>query len=172
MMDALQIDSALTGEVGDGGEDQVLTFTLADEEYGVDILRVQEIKGWDSVTGIPNTPDYIRGVINLRGTIVPVIDMRLRFGLPPLEYGPLTVVIVLRVESGSRTRIMGIVVDAVSDVYNLPEDRIRPAPDFGGTVESEFITGLAGVEDKMVIVLDVDRLLNSRELAVMDALGE
>ncbi len=172
MMDAMQIDSALTGEVGDGGEDQVLTFTLADEEYGVDILRVQEIKGWDSVTGIPNTPDYIRGVINLRGTIVPVIDMRLRFGLPPLEYGPLTVVIVLRVESGSRTRIMGIVVDAVSDVYNLPEERIRPAPDFGGAVESEFITGLAGVEDKMVIVLDVDRLLNSRELAVMDALGE
>ena len=172
MMDAMQIDSALTGEVGDGGEDQVLTFTLADEEYGVDILRVQEIKGWDSVTGIPNTPDYIRGVINLRGTIVPVIDMRLRFGLPPLEYGPLTVVIVLRVESGSRTRIMGIVVDAVSDVYNLPEERIRPAPDLGGAVESEFITGLAGVEDKMVIVLDVDRLLNSRELAVMDALGE
>ncbi len=171
-MEAMQIDSALTGEVGDGSEDQVLTFTLADEEYGVDILRVQEIKGWDSVTGIPNTPDYIRGVINLRGTIVPVIDMRLRFGLPPLEYGPLTVVIVLRVESGSRTRIMGIVVDAVSDVYNLPEDRIRPAPDFGGAVESEFITGLAGVEDKMVIVLDVDRLLNSRELAVMDSLGE
>ena len=171
-MDALQIDSALSGEVGHSGEDQFLTFTLADEEYGVDILRVQEIKGWDSVTGIPNTPDYILGVINLRGTIVPVVDMRLRFGLPPMEYGPMTVVIVLRIESGNRTRIMGIVVDAVSDVYNIPEAGIKPAPDFGGTVESEFITGLAGVEDKMVIVLDVDRLLNSRELAVMDNLAE
>jgi len=171
-MDALQIDSALSGEVGQSGEDQFLTFTLADEEYGVDILRVQEIKGWDQVTGIPNTPDYILGVINLRGTIVPVVDMRLRFGLPPMEYGPMTVVIVLRIESGNRTRIMGIVVDAVSDVYNIPEAGIKPAPDFGGTVESEFITGLAGVEDKMVIVLDVDRLLNSRELAVMDNLAE
>ncbi|HEC20231.1 MAG TPA: chemotaxis protein CheW [Gammaproteobacteria bacterium] len=149
--------------------DQFLTFMLAGEEYGVDILRVQEIKGWDSVTPIPNTPDYIRGVINLRGTIVPIIDLRRRFGLEAVEYSPVTVVIVLRVEDPEtgNSRVMGLVVDAVSDVYNVPEDAIKPAPDFGSIVDVDFVKGLAALDEVMVIVLDVDRLLNANELATV-----
>lgn len=158
----------------DGGHDiaantdQFLTFMLAGEEYGIDILRVQEIKGWEEATEIPNTPDYIQGVINIRGTIVPIIDLRRRFNLDLLEYGATTVVIVLRVESGERSRIMGVVVDAVSDVYNVPGDEMKPPPDFGTAISIEFVRGLATVDDKMVIMLDIDRLLNSNELKVID----
>lgn len=150
------------------GADQYLTFILAGEEYGVDILRVQEIKGWDRVTPIPNTPQYVRGVINLRGTIVPIIDLRNRFGMPAIEYGPTTVVIVLKVVSEDRDRIMGIVVDAVSEVYNVAEKDMRPAPDFGGNISVDFVRGLATVEDKMIIVLNIDRLLNAGELMSVD----
>lgn len=146
-----------------------LTFVLATEEYAVDILRVQEIKGWSRVTPIPNTPDYICGVINLRGTIVPIIDLRLRFGLERLEYGAMTVVVVVKVISGNKERIMGIVVDAVSDVYDITEGDIKPAPDFGSVISIEFVRGLATVGDKMVIVLDIDKLLNSAELSVMES---
>lgn len=150
--------------------DQFLTFMLAGEEYGVDILRVQEIKGWDSVTPIPNTPDYIRGVINLRGTIVPIIDLRRRFHLEAVEYGPMTVVIVLKVENPEtgKSRIMGLVVDAVSDVYNVPDDAIKAAPDFGSVVDVNFVKGLATLENAMVIVLDIDRLLNADEIATVE----
>src|SRR5215470_2893114 len=100
---------------------QYLTFLLAETEYGVDILRVQEIKGWDTVTPLPNTPEYVRGVMNLRGTIVPIIDLRLRFGLASVPYGPTTVVVVLKVSHDHGSRIMGMVVDAVSDVYNVAD---------------------------------------------------
>ena len=143
---------------------------LAGEEYGVDILRVQEIKGWDSVTPIPNTPDYIRGVINLRGTIVPIIDLRRRFHLEAVEYGPMTVVIVLKVENPEtgKSRVMGLVVDAVSDVYNVPDDAIKAAPDFGSVVDVNFVKGLATLENAMVIVLDIDRLLNADEIATVE----
>lgn len=156
----------------DSDADQYLTFLLAGEEYGVDILRVQEIKGWDAVTQIPNTPKYIRGVINLRGTIVPIIDLRLRFNMEQLEYGPTTVVIVLRVESSNSSRIMGIVVDGVSDVYNVPADEIKSAPDFGGGIDTAFLRGLATVNEKMVIILDIDHMLNSAELAKVDDVVE
>ncbi len=146
-----------------------LTFVLATEEYAIDILRVQEIKGWSKVTVIPNTPDYICGVINLRGTIVPIIDLRLRFGLDRLDYGQMTVVVVVKVlASNGRERIMGIVVDAVSDVYDVTETEIKPPPDFGSVISIEFIKGLATVSDKMVIVLEIDKLLNSEELAIME----
>lgn len=144
-----------------GDQAQYLTFVLAGEEYGVDILRVQEIKGWDTATPIPNTPDYIRGVINLRGTIVPIVDLRRRFALPAIEYGPTTVVIVLKVQSADRMRIIGIVVDAVSDVCSVAESELRPPPDFGGAVSVDFVRGLATVEEKMIILLDIDQLLNS-----------
>lgn len=155
---------------GDGAQ-QYLTFLLDGEEYGVDILRVQEIKGWDSVTPIPNTPKYIRGVINLRGTIVPIIDLRLRFNLAQLDYGPTTVVIMLKVISATgQSRTMGIVVDGVSDVYNMPDEEIKPSPDFGAAVDTAFVKGLATVNDKMVIVLDIDNMLNSRELSMVDSL--
>lgn len=150
--------------------DQYLTFMLAGEEYGVDILRVQEIKGWDSVTPIPNTPDYIRGVINLRGTIVPIVDLRRRFNLETVEYGPVTVVIVLRVEdpNGGKSRVMGLVVDAVSDVYNVPESAIKAAPDFGSVVDVNFVHGLATLENAMVIILNIDHLLNADEMSAVE----
>ena len=151
----------------DGNEtEQFLTFMLAGEEYGVDILRVQEIKGWDEATPIPNTPEYIRGVINLRGTIVPIIDLRIRFNMEKLEYGPMTVVIVLRVQNEDTTRIMGIVVDGVSDVYNVPDEEIKASPDFGNSIETEFVKGLTSVSEKMVILLDIDKLLGSSSLSV------
>ena len=131
----------------------------------MDILRVQEIKGWDSVTSIPNTPKYIRGVINLRGTIVPIIDLRLRFSLEQLEYGPTTVVIMLKVMSDEKhSRTMGIVVDGVSDVYNMPNDQIKPSPDFGTVMETDFVKGLATVNEKMVIILEIDNILNAKDL--------
>lgn len=166
---ATMIDGADLMGAGDGAQ-QYLTFLLAGEEYGVDILRVQEIKGWDSVTPIPNTPKYIRGVINLRGTIVPIIDLRLRFELEQLEYGPTTVVIMLKVMSDAKqSRTMGIVVDGVSDVYSMPDDQIKPSPDFGTAVETDFVKGLATVNEKMVIILDIDHMLNSRELKAVTA---
>ncbi|HAI70398.1 MAG TPA: chemotaxis protein CheW [Gammaproteobacteria bacterium] len=148
-----------------------LTFVLATEEYAVDILRVQEIKGWNKVTKIPNTPDYICGVINLRGTIVPIIDLRLRFSLEEQTYGAMTVVVVVKVLSDNKKeRIMGIVVDAVSDVYDVPENQIKPPPDFGSVISTEFVKGLATVDEKMVIILDIDRLLNSKELALVESI--
>lgn len=169
---ATMIDGADLIGAGDGAQ-QYLTFLLAGEEYGVDILRVQEIKGWDSVTPIPNTPKYIRGVINLRGTIVPIIDLRLRFNLEQLEYGPTTVVIMLKVVSDTKqSRTMGIVVDGVSDVYNMPEQQIKPSPDFGTAVETDFVKGLATVNEKMVIILDIDHILNAKELNAVTSKAE
>ena len=143
---------------------QVLTFMLGSEEYGVDILRVQEIRGWDHATPIPNTPDFIRGVINLRGTIVPIVDLRLRLGMPARAYGPTTVVIVLRVMGQSRQRTMGVVVDAVSDVHVVSQSQLRSPPGLS-SIDAEFVHGLATVDEKMLIIVDVDELLNSGELA-------
>jgi purine-binding chemotaxis protein CheW len=145
-----------------------LTFVLATEEYAVDILRVQEIKGWNKPTPIPNTPEYLCGVINLRGTIVPIIDLRLRFGLERLPYGQMTVIVVVRVVSGNRERIMGIVVDAVSDVYDINEADVKSTPEFGSVINIEFVKGLANVSEKMIIILEIDALLNSNELAIIE----
>ena len=116
--------------------DQFLTFMLAGEEYGVDILRVQEIKGLAGVTQIPNTPDYVLGVINLRGTVIPVVDLRLRFGMAALEYSKLTVVIVMLVRTEDSERTIGFVVDTVSDVYNILPDAVRESPDFGTKIDT------------------------------------
>lgn len=171
---SLQADQAsIIGADLDENTQQFLTFILAGEEYGVDILRVQEIKGWDAVTQVPNTPEYVRGVINLRGTIVPIIDLRIRFDMEHLAYGPTTVVIVLKVMSDKdNSRIMGIVVDGVSDVYNIKNDEMNSAPDFGEGVDSSFVKGLATVEEKMVIILDIDHMLNSNELATVSKVTE
>jgi len=139
---------------------QYLTFELADEDYGVDILRVQEIRGWDVVTRVPNAPPYVKGVLNLRGAIVPIFDLRERFDLPYQEYTKDTVVIVLRINSQSGMRIMGVIVDAVSDVLNADSNGLVNAPDFGNRVATEFIAGLVSAGDKMVMLLDVDKLLN------------
>lgn len=156
--------------VNEDAGSQYLTFRLGEEDYGVDILRVQEIKGWNPVTTIPNTPEYLRGVLNLRGAIVPIIDLRMRFKLPNAEYTPTTVVIVLCVRADDKERILGIVVDGVSDVLNVAQDDIRPAPDFGAAVNTEFINGLATVEDAMIMLLDIDKLLRLDELQAFDGL--
>ncbi len=156
-----------------GSEDtgsQYLTFRLGDEDYGVDILRVQEIKGWSPVTTIPNTPEYLRGVLNLRGAIVPIIDLRMRLNLSNVEYTATTVVIVLCVRAENQERILGIVVDSVSDVLNVAQEEIRPSPDFGTAVNTEFIRGLATIDDAMIMLLDIDRLLRLDELKALDGL--
>lgn len=168
MNTAENLDSEIS-EDANAQASQYLTFMLAGEEYGVDILRVQEIKGWEEPTQLPNTPDYIQGVINIRGTIVPIICLRQRFDLKQVCFGPTTVVIVLKVKSEGKERIMGIVVDAVSDVYNLQVDQMKPPPDFGSVISIEFVQGLATVQDKMVIMLDIDKLMNSAELSIFDA---
>jgi len=141
--------------------EQYLTFMLAGEEYGVDILRVQEIKGWDKVTRIPHTPDYVLGVINLRGAVVPILDLRRRFGLETIDFGPTTVVIVVRVMSGLAERTVGVVVDAVSEVYNVDAADTKPPPDVCGSVDTVFVKALATVEEKMLILLDIDRLIGN-----------
>ena len=152
---AMQEDlSANPGETG-----QFLTFILAQEEYGVEILRVQEIRGWSKVTPLPNSPEHLKGVINLRGTIVPIIDLRERFYMESLDYGSTTVVIVVRIEAGDKERIMGLVVDAVSEVYTLSNDQCQAPPEFGGKLEDRFVKALASVEEKMIILLDVDAFL-------------
>lgn len=141
------------------GYEQYLTFALDKEEYGVNILRVQGIQGWDRVTAIPNTPDYVLGVINLRGAIVPIVDLRRRFGLPATGFGPTTVVIVVKVMRQRHERTVGLVVDSVSEVCNVqPGDR-KPAPDFGTGVETGFVQGLVTVDERLVILLDIDRLV-------------
>jgi len=163
---AQALEAGPGGPEAAGGTRQYLTFLLAGEEYGVDILRVKEIRGWERTTPIPGTPGHVKGVINLRGTIVPIIDLRERLGMPTVEYGPTTVVIVLCVGGADgRERVMGVVVDAVSEVYDLPEEAMRPPPEFGADVRVDFVRALATVGEKMVIVLDIDRMLG------MEALG-
>jgi len=142
-----------------GGE--YLSFTLGAEHYGVDILKVQEIRGYDSVTRVPDAPDYIKGVINLRGTIVPVIDLRLKLRLDEARYDAFTVMIVLNVDN----RVVGIVVDSVSDVIPLNADQIRPTPEFGAAVDTRFISGIGTQDDKMLILLDIETLLDSADLS-------
>ncbi|MAE21510.1 MAG: chemotaxis protein CheW [Pseudomonas sp.] len=146
------------GELAD--EQQYLTFIMSGEEYGVDILAVQEIRGWEEPTLIPNAPSYIRGVINLRGTIVPIMDLRMRFGLQDASYTATTVVIILKFDSDHGERVMGIVVDAVSDVYTIADGETRKPPELTEDDNSDFIKGLVNVNEKMVILLDVAELLN------------
>ncbi len=139
---------------------QFLSFVLGDEEYAVDILRVQEIRSWEPVSRIPNVPAYEKGVVNLRGAIVPIIDLRERFGLNHLAYSPLTVVVVLQSTTDEgKMRIMGVVVDSVSDVIDVDKKTIQSPPDFGTKVSTEFINGLISVNERMVMLLEVNKLL-------------
>lgn len=139
---------------------EYLSFTLGNEQYGVDILKVQEIRGYDQVTRVPDAPEYIKGVINLRGTIVPVIDLRLKLRLENARYDAFTVMIVLNVEQ----RVVGIVVDSVSDVIELSAEQIRPTPEFGAAVDTRFINGIGTQDDRMTILLDIETLLDTAEL--------
>ncbi len=144
-----------------GPAHQYLSFFLGEEEYATDILRVQEIKGWDTVTRVPYSPNYILGVINLRGAIVPVIDLRVRFSLGNAAFDPATVIIVVHVAGTRGERVVGIVVDAVSDVYSVAAESITPPPDVMGSIDHMFVTGLARLDDKLVIILDIERLVTS-----------
>jgi purine-binding chemotaxis protein CheW len=143
------------------GEQQFLTFNLAEEYYGVDILKVQEIKGYTNVTKIPNTPAYLKGVLNLRGTIVPIVDLRLKFGMGVTEPTSFTVVVVVNV----RNRVMGFLVDAVSDVLDLNAKNIQAPPDMGTTVDISFVAGIGNANDRLVTLLDIDRVLTEDEVA-------
>jgi purine-binding chemotaxis protein CheW len=144
---------------------EMLTFRLGSEAYGINILKVQEIRGCDPVTPIAGTPEFIRGVIDLRGVIVPIVDMRMKFNLSEASYDAFTVVIILNVSR----RVIGIVVDAVSDVVTFEEDQIRPVPEFSTALDTEFIMGLARLDDHMVILLDIEHLLSSPEMQLTDA---
>lgn len=148
----------LSAELAGNGR-QVLTFDLAGESYGVDILRVQEIRGWSPVTRIPMTPPHILGVLNLRGSIVPIVDLRARFGLEAAEFTPLTVIIVLTVETAGVRREFGLVVDAVAEVVDLSADSLRDSPNPGGKDKGELVAGLATVDDRMLILLNVDEIV-------------
>jgi purine-binding chemotaxis protein CheW len=148
---------------------QYLSFALGREEYGVDILRVQEIRSWEPVSRIPNVPFYEKGVVNLRGSIVPIIDLRERFSLKFAEYTLLTVVVVLQTSDSNKTRTMGVVVDSVSDVITVDKTKIQDAPDFGTKVSNEFINGLVSVNERMVMLLDVDKLLRLEDLELAES---
>ena len=151
--------------VGDNsGQGQYLTFRLAAEEYGIDILSVQEIKGWSGATPLPESPHYLLGVINLRGSVVPIIDLRKRFNLPQADFGATTVVIVARVVLPDGERIAGFVVDALCEVYTVSEADRRPIPE-AVTGTQEFVQSLATVDDKMIILLDIERLLSQAAAA-------
>ena len=149
-------------------EQEYLTFMLQGEEYGVDILCVQEIRVWSPVTELPNKPEYLKGVINLRGVIIPIIDLRQRFGKEILEYNDKTVTIILRAENNNTTMVVGIVVDAVSEVYKFNSSMIQKAPTFGSNIDSCFLKGLATIEEKLIILLDTHTLLNEDELYSVD----
>ncbi|WP_370978913.1 chemotaxis protein CheW [Agaribacterium sp. ZY112] len=169
-MESGAVKSTDATDLNASSDNQYLTFIMAGEEYGVDILAVQEIRGWETATPLPNAPPHIKGVINLRGTIVPIIDLRQCFGMKAIEYTPITVVIVLKVESEQGARVMGIVVDAVSDVYALADSDMREAPDLGASINTDVIKGLVNVDEKMVILLDIDRLLNLEDVPNMQTL--
>ncbi len=141
--------------------DQYLTFMLGGEEYGINVLKVQEIKGWEAVTSIPNAPDYVLGVVNLRGIVVPIVDLRLRFNLESADFNATTVVIIVKVVQADKERTVGMVVDSISDVYNASVNDIQDAPDLGSAITMTFISGLTTIDEKMIILLDVDLLINS-----------
>ncbi|WP_337261619.1 MULTISPECIES: chemotaxis protein CheW [unclassified Serratia (in: enterobacteria)] len=160
-MAGLAAVSKLAGEtVGQ----EFLIFTLGNEEYGIDILKVQEIRGYDQVTRIANTPTFIKGVTNLRGVIVPIIDLRVKFAQQGVSYDENTVVIVLNFGQ----RVVGIVVDGVSDVLSLTTEQIRPAPEFAVTLDTEYLTGLGALGERMLILVDIEKLLSSEEMSLMD----
>ena len=143
---------------------EFLAFTLGQEEYGVDIQKVQELRGYDTVTRIANAPEHIKGVVNLRGIIVPIIDMRIKFNLGTPSYDPFTVVIILSLAS----RVMGMVVDSVSDVITLKPEQIKPAPELGAVLDTNYLIGLGTLDERMLILVDIDKLMSSSEMGLIE----
>ncbi|SCU74843.1 purine-binding chemotaxis protein [Cupriavidus necator] len=149
----------------DASGQEFLVFTLGSEEYGIDILKVQEIRSYETVTRISSAPDFIKGVTNLRGVIVPIVDLRLKFRLGNVRYDHQTVVIILNVAG----RVVGIVVDGVSDVLTLTGDAIKPAPEFGVSISTEHLTGLGTIDGRMLVLIDIEKLMTSPEMALVEA---
>ena len=152
---------------GAGTRLEVVTFKLGEEEYGIDIQKVQELRGYDAVTRIANAPDYIKGVVNLRGIIVPIIDMRIKFKLGEPTYDQFTVVIVLNIGG----RVVGMVVDSVSDVITLTGEQIKPAPEMGSVLDADYLIGLGTLEERMLILVDIDRLMSSEEMGLVEKMA-
>ncbi|MBO9535122.1 chemotaxis protein CheW [Herbaspirillum sp.] len=155
------------GEKSDSNGNEFLAFTLGKEEYGIDILKVQEIRGYEAVTRIANSPDFIKGVVNLRGIIVPIVDMRIKFQLGEPTYDQFTVVIILNISG----RVVGMVVDSVSDVITLTQEQIKPAPEMGTTFDSDYLIGLGTLEQRMLILVDIDKLMSSAEMGLIEKLA-
>ncbi len=165
-MDEIDTEHVQDADAGSEGDRQeYLTFCLGGEEYGVDILKVQEIRSYDTVTRLPEAPHYIKGVINLRGTIVPVVDMRLKLNLGNADYDKHTVMIILNVGS----KVIGMVVDGVSDVMTLAASQVRPPPEFAGVLDTRYITGLGALDDRMLILVDIDRLMSASDMEILEA---
>lgn len=159
---ATGVTESTNGSMGNM-DNEFLTFRLGSEEYGINILEVQEIRGYGAVTHIANAPEFIKGVVNLRGNIVPIIDMRIKFKLDKADYDQFTVVIILTILG----RVIGIVVDAVSDVINLNAEQMQPAPQFGTMINAEYIMGLGTVEERMLILMDIEKLMGSSEMGLV-----
>ncbi|MBC7413356.1 MAG: chemotaxis protein CheW [Herminiimonas sp.] len=157
----------MTKTVQEIAGNEFLAFTLGREEYGIDILKVQEIRGYEQVTRIANAPDFVKGVVNLRGIIVPIVDMRIKFQLGEPTYDQFTVVIILNIGG----RIMGMVVDSVSDVMTLAAADIKPAPDMGSAFNTDYLIGLGTVDERMLILIDIDRLMSSAEMGLIEAIA-
>jgi purine-binding chemotaxis protein CheW len=166
-MEAMMQGAAASGD-NDLVASEYLTFTLGSEEYAIDILKVQEIRGYEPPTLIANAPPFIKGVINLRGIIVPIVDLRIKFNLGKIEYTPFTVVIILNIAG----RVIGAVVDSVSDVLSLNATQIRPAPDFSGSFDTKYILGLSSIDQRMLIVTDIERLMTSADMELIEAAAE
>ena len=160
-MAALERDAAAAGAAHPR---EYLTFRLGEEEYGIDILKVQEIRGYEQPTRIANSPSFIKGVVNLRGVIVPIVDLRLKFNLGSAEYNDFTVVIILNLGA----RVVGIVVDSVSDVMELTPEQIKPAPEVGSSVDADFITGLGTLNDRMLILIEIERLMKAADMELAE----
>ncbi len=146
---------------------EFLAFTLGKEEYGIDIQKVQELRGYDTVTRIANAPEFVKGVVNLRGIIVPIVDMRIKFNLGTPTYDQFTVVIILTIGG----RIMGMVVDSVSDVITLTHEQLKPAPQMGSIVETDYLLGLGTIEERMLILLDIEKLMSSEDMGLIEKLA-
>ena len=157
-------DVATRSMAGTADSGQFLTFTLKNEEYGIEILKVQEIKGFSKITPIPNAPSFVRGVMNLRGTVVPIIDLRARFSMCEKDYDQFTVIIVVNVGS----RVVGLVVDTVSDVLNTPTDSIADPPELASSGDSSCITGMGKLGERIIMLLDIGRLVGSESLSAVD----
>ena len=155
------------GEKNEGTGNEFLAFTLGKEEYGIDILKVQEIRGYEAVTRIANAPDFIKGVVNLRGIIVPIMDMRIKFNLGEPTYDQFTVVIILNISG----RVVGMVVDSVSDVITLTAEQVKPAPEMGATFDSDYLIGLGTLDERMLILVDIDKLMSSADMGLIEKLA-